>query len=195
MQTFTLGLGVWLRRLLSRSPLVRPTDRVEATAVMLIAVASVLTVPVAGAVGTAEYDRLAHAFAAQRLSYRAVEATVVQDSRAAPQPYEKPYLTEVGWNFAGVAHTAGIRTYRMSAGEQLTISVRESGELVEKVQTDEDAAAQAVIVALGVWSAVTGLGAATWLLLRLRLDHLRFAAWDRDLDDLADNGGRRNNPT
>lgn len=195
MQTFTLGLGVWLRRLVSRSPLIRLTDRVEAAVVALIVTASVLAIPIAGAVGTAEYDRLAHAYAAERLTHRTVDATVVRDSRSAPQPYEKPYLTDVSWNVAGVARTAEIRSYRMSAGDQVTISIDESGQLVDEVQTDEDAATQAVVVALGVWSAVSGFGLATWLLLRLRLDQLRFAGWDRDLDDLADNGGRRNNTT
>lgn len=143
MQTFTLGLGVWLRRLVSRSALVRVSDRVEAVTLVLVAAACLLMAPIAGAVGTAEYDRLARTYAAQRLSHRDVEAVAVHDSRLAPTPRQLPYLTEV-------------------------------------------------LVALGLWSGVSGVVVAAWLLLRIRLDRARFAAWDRELDDLADNGGRTN---
>jgi hypothetical protein len=37
-----------------------------------------------------------------------------------------------------------------------------------------------------------GFGVAVWGLLRRRLDRTRYADWDRELDDLADNGGRSN---
>ncbi|ADU00972.1 Rv1733c family protein [Mycolicibacterium gilvum] len=195
MQTFTLGFGVWLRRLASRSPLVRSTDRVEAAVMTLIVVAGVCAVPIAGAVGTAEYDRLTNSLAAERLTHREVDATVVRDSRTVSEPYETTYLTEIGWNVGSVARTAEITTTRKSAGDRLTIWVDDSGDLVRKGLTDGDAATQAVVGALGVWFAVTGLGVATWMLLRLRLDHLRSQNWDRELDDLADNGGRSNNTT
>lgn len=195
MQTFTLGFGVWLHRLVSRSPLVRSTDRVEATASALIVCVGVLAVPVAGAVGTAEYDRLANYFAAERLNYREVDATAVGDSEVMPEPYDASYRTEVGWTVDGVARTAEIETSRMGEGDRLTIWVDSSGNLPRKVHTEEDAAAQAVATALGVWFAVVGLGAAAWLLLRLRLDRARSATWDRDLRDLADDGGRSNNTT
>ena len=54
MQTFTLGFGVWLRRLASRSPLVRSTDRVEAAVMTLIVVAGVCAVPIARGGGAGE---------------------------------------------------------------------------------------------------------------------------------------------
>jgi hypothetical protein len=43
-----------------------------------------------------------------------------------------------------------------------------------------------------LWFAAVGVATAAWTVLRIRLDRLRYADWDRELDDLADNGGRTN---
>lgn len=193
MQTFTFGFGVWARRLAARNPLVRATDRLESVVVLAVAVLSILTVPVAGAVGTAEYDRLVQAFETQQLTLHEVDATAVQDSRDAPQPYQKRYLTELRWSFAGTVHADEIRTHRMSAGDRVTIWVDDAGARAGRPAVREDATVGAVSAALGVWTVVTGAGLAVWMAVRMRLIRARFAAWDRELDDLADNGGRANN--
>ncbi|CAN3127405.1 hypothetical protein ACNUDN_05815 [Mycobacterium sp. smrl_JER01] len=190
MQTFTFGLGVWARRLLARSPLVRATDRVEAVTLVLVVALSMLTVPIAGALGTAEYDRLVQVFASERLARHEVAATAVTDSREVPEPYGKAYVTEISWDFAGGTHTAEIRTTQRSAGDQVAIWVDDAGNRTIRVPSDSDAAAQAVVIALTLWSVVSGLGVAVWLVVRMRLDRLRFQAWDRDLGDLADREGR-----
>ena len=53
MQTFTIGLGrYWWMRALGRNPLVRRSDRVEALAVALAIVITVVATPIAGAIGT-----------------------------------------------------------------------------------------------------------------------------------------------
>ena len=52
MQTFTLTMGSWLRRLLVRNPLVRASDRIEAAAMCIALASAVLVIPVAGAFGT-----------------------------------------------------------------------------------------------------------------------------------------------
>ncbi|BBX18497.1 hypothetical protein CRI77_08420 [Mycolicibacterium duvalii] len=193
MQTFTFGVGVWMRRLVARNPLVRATDRVEAMVVVAVAALSILAIPVAGSVGTAEYDRLVHTFADQQLTRQSVDATAVQDSREAPQPYQRRYVTEIRWNFAGVTHTDEVRTNRMSAGDRLPIWVDETGAHAGPAPTAEDAVAGAVSAAMGFWTMVAGAGLAVWAAVRLWLVRARFSAWDRELDDLADNGGRANN--
>ncbi|UXA18986.1 hypothetical protein [Mycobacterium sp. SMC-4] len=193
MQTFTLGIGVWARRLAARNPLVRATDRMEAAVILLVATLSILAIPVAGAVGTAEYDRLMVTISEQQLTRQQVEATAVAESRAAPQPYQMRYLTAVEWEFAGTTHSDEIRTPRLSAGDSVPIWIDESGVRARPPLTGEDAAAAAVSSALGFWLVASALGVAVWLAVRLRLIHNRFQEWDRELDDLADNGGRANN--
>ncbi|OAN39856.1 hypothetical protein [Mycolicibacterium iranicum] len=193
MQVFTNGFGVWLRRLTARNPLVRVSDRFEALVLLAVGAVMILTVPVAGAVGTATYDRLSETFAAERLVRQEVDATAVADSREDPEPYQTLYVTTVAWTYNGVTHTDDIRTGRINAGDTVVISVDGEGKRAARVPTDDDAAAQAVLAALGLWSAVVTAAVASWLLLRMRLNRLRFTAWDRELDDLADNGGRANN--
>ena len=51
MQTFTLTMGSWLRRLLVRNPLVRASDRIEAAAIFIGIASAVLVVPVRGRPG------------------------------------------------------------------------------------------------------------------------------------------------
>ena len=192
MQTFTLGLGIWMRRLLARNPLVRISDRIEAIAVFGILTVALLAAPVAGAAGTAVHDSLVHTYAIAQLDRHQIRATATRDSRSAPQAYEKPFLTQIQWQAAGATHSDEIRSGDMKAGQQLDIWVNTAGERTTAPPTDRDAAAQAVVAALAVWSTAVGVAVAAWAALRLRLDRLRYSAWDRELDDLADNGGRTN---
>ncbi len=192
MQTFTFGLGLWFRRLLTRHPLVRLSDRIEAASLLLILVVALLAVPVAGAAGTAVHDDLVHSFAAQRAERQQIEATVLRDSRPAAQAYENPYVTPIQWQFNGATHTADVRTPKRKAGEHVSIWIDSGGNRTPQPPTDHDAAVQAVIAAMAVWSMAVGSTVTGWAVLRLRLDRSRYSAWDRDLDDLADNGGRTN---
>lgn len=181
------GPGVWLRRLVGRNPLVRGTDRVEAVVRALIVALAVLAVPVAAATGTAVHDDLVHTFAAQRLERQRVEATVVGVSAARVQPYEVPDVAEIAWEFRGSEHTAEIPVYDSAVGDRVPVWVDEAGNRTGAVPTDSDAVAQAILAALVQWLLVVGIACGAGLALRLRLDALRAAAWDRELDDLASN--------
>lgn len=192
MHMFTLGLGSWWRCLRGRNPLVRVSDRVEAATGLLVIVVALLAAPVAGAMGTAAHDSLVHRYAADRAARQQVAATVTADSTLAPLAYEEPFLTPVRWEFARAVHTAEVRTYHMKAGEHVTIWIDTKGDRIAKPLTDDNAATQAVVTGFGLWFAAVGVASAIWTVLRLRLNRSRSAAWDRALDDLADNGGRTN---
>jgi hypothetical protein len=193
MQTVTLNMGSWLRRLVVRNSLVRASDRIEATAIFVGLASAVLVVPFAGALGTAIYDNRVHAFTAERLAVHEVEATATQDSSVTRLPYQSSVLTPLQWQFAGHTHTNIVSTPGdMEVGERTSIWVDAAGDRVERLPSDLDAALEAVMAAFGLWVAVAGGGAAGWALLRPRLNRMRYAAWDRELDDLADNGGRTN---
>ncbi|MFG1930702.1 hypothetical protein ACGFK1_08585 [Mycobacterium sp. NPDC048908] len=196
MQTFTLTLGSWSRRLLAGNALVRTSDRVEAVAMLLALLFAILAVPVAGALGTAVYDNRIHVFADERMARHEVQATATHDSSVTALPYQSSYVSEVHWEFAGQLHTGVASTRnRMKVGDQTSVWVDAAGEFTPPPRGDKDAAAEAVMTALGLWVAVAGAAAAAYALLRSRLNHLRHAAWDRELDDLADNGGRTNHNT
>ncbi|MDY6997537.1 MAG: hypothetical protein SW019_13120 [Actinomycetota bacterium] len=199
MQNFTLGFGVWMQRLVGKNPLVRRSDRVETATILLAFVVAVLAVPVAGAVATAVHDDLAHTYAVQRSDRTEVAATVTEDSVSTSQVSDSA-RTRIRWEFGGATHDDEVRTANLRAGDHVTIWVDPAGRRVPEPLTDEDAISQAVVVALSGWFVVVGAGVAGWAVVRTRLDHARYDAWDRELDGLAgghfgdpgDDGGRTN---
>ncbi len=190
MQTFTLGPGGWLRCLVARNPLVRLSDRVEALAILLILLLSVLAVPVAGAFGTAIDDSLTRRYEMERATRQVVTATVTDDSMLAPQAYAKQFVTPVRWIVDGIGHDGEFRTDHMTTGEQMSIWVDTRGEPTSHPLPDEAAATEAVVTGFGLWFTAVGVLAAAYTVLRSRLNRSRRAAWDRALEDLADGGGR-----
>lgn len=191
MQTFTLGLGVWVHRLLARNPLVRRSDRVETFAILLTVVAAVLTIPLAGAIGTAVHGDLVQKFATHRAERTTVQAVAMHDSVAAGQVADQSFRTQIRWEFGGSVHTGTVRTVELAAGAPVTIWIDDDGDRVPAPLTDEDAASQAVVTAVTIWITVVGVAVGGWALLRYRLDRARYADWDRGLDDLT-GGGRTN---
>jgi hypothetical protein len=186
MQTFTLTMSNWVRRLIARNPLVRASDRLEAASMLAVLVAMALVVPFAGALGTAIYDSRAHAFAFERSGLQQVEATAVHDSAFARLPYDASHVTALQWNSAGRTHTDVVNTEdNMKAGQRTLVWVDDQGTVTTHPRTDEDAAAEAVIGAFVLWATVAGVGVAAVALMRRALNKARYAAWDRALDDLA----------
>jgi hypothetical protein len=53
METFTLDLPRWMRRIREHNPLLRTSDRIEALTLVVAVVVAVLAAPFAGAVATA----------------------------------------------------------------------------------------------------------------------------------------------
>jgi hypothetical protein len=195
-QTYPLTIGSWLRRLVARNPLVRASDRVEAAVIFVALVAAVLVIPVVGAVGTATYDSRVHTYAAQRSAIHQVDAIAMRDTSVTRLPYESSFLTPLQWQLAGQTHSDTFSTPRhMKVGEHTSIFVDAAGDRADAPPTHTDAAIDAVMAALDLWAAVAGTGVAAWALLRLRLNRVRYATWDRELQILADSGGRRNRNT
>ena len=58
----------WIARPLSRNPLLRAADRLEALIILVVIVGWLLVVPVTGAVGTAIYDGRHRLYAEEALS-------------------------------------------------------------------------------------------------------------------------------
>jgi hypothetical protein len=189
MEIFTLNVGSWVRRLVTRGPLVRTSDRIEAAAVFLVLLVALLAVPVVGAVGTTRYDSRAHAYASQRLTSHEIDATTTQDSLPSTLPYQNTFLTQVQWQFAGRQHAGTIATpAEMKRGDHKRIWIDAEGNRIVAPPTDRDAAIDAVSVAGAAWLFIVSVGATGLMVLRHQLDQRRYAEWDRELADLGDNG-------
>src|SRR6476661_9237263 len=106
MDTFALHLPRWpaVVRLLGRGPLVRATDRIESLVVVLAVVVSLVTIPIAAAVGTAAYDSRRAGYAEQADTRHTVAATVTDVP--ASQIVRTGTTTVVArWTAAGADHT------------------------------------------------------------------------------------------
>lgn len=194
METFTLNAGTWIRRLVTRGPLVRTSDRIEAAVTFLVLALVVLAIPVAGAMGTTAYDTRAHEYAAQRLSSHHVDAITTDGSAPSKMRPQDAFVTPVQWQFAGKHHIDTIVTpVRLKPGDQKSIWVDAAGNRTVAPLTDHDAAIDAASIAIASWLVVAAVGTAVLVVVRSRVNRRRYAGWDRELEDLADNGRTNHN--
>lgn len=144
-------------RAVSRNPLVRRADRIEAAVLaVLIALVVLIGVPFAAASGQAVYESLTHRSAAELQQAKRVAAVVV-----APTPTKGP----------------------LPPGTRLEFVVDRDGHLLDSAP-DVRAAIGSGAVGFTVW---LGLAAAAWAVLRvirMALDRARSAAWAGELDRL-----------
>jgi hypothetical protein len=193
MQTLRLGFRRWRRCLGARNALIRRSDRRQARALLIVIVLSLIVMTAAAAAGSAVYDGRVQTFAAERLARHQIAVLATANSTPANVGYSKYQVTPVRWNFGHDTHTDQLlTTHTVKAGVSQSIWVDSGGNQVEAPRLDQDAVAEAVAAALALWLGFTGVGAGAWLILRSRLDRSRYADWDKDLDDLADEGGRTN---
>lgn len=192
MQNLTLGLEKWVQCLVARNRLVRTSDRAEAAGILLIIAFALMVAPFAGAVGTATHDSLTHQSAIDRGERQVVPATVTADSTFAAPTSRDQFITPVRWQFANTERTDLVRSDYMKAGQRMDIWVDRKGGHTAPPLTEEAAAAEAIATGFGLWFAAVGVFATAWIVLRMRLNRLRYAAWDRALRDLVDNDGRTN---
>ncbi|GAA3066129.1 Rv1733c family protein [Streptomyces glomeratus] len=175
------GAGAWLWRW-RRNPLRRGSDRLEAW-LLLGTWALVLLAGVLG--GRTVAGAVAHALAAHRAESQAARAVLTQDAVRTPWPRSEDggggVWTQVRWTASGVPHT-GMAKVRpgTKAGTAVTVWTDNSGDLISRPATGDQARAQAAVV-----GALAGMGAAGGVLvcgrlLRRRLDRRRMEAWDRE---------------
>ncbi len=194
METFTIGLRrPWWVGALGRNALVRRSDRIEAIAVVLAVLFSVLAIPVAAAIGTSVHDQRARTYAQEAQNRHQVTATATADGHAAAQLRTIVFFAEATWSEAGRTHRGDVEwPGRAKAGDHQTIWVNDKGDLAAPPSPSSRADSEAVSVALVVWLAVTEAAAGLAYLVRHRLDRRRYAQWDREINASHNNKGRRN---
>ncbi|MCV7378488.1 hypothetical protein BST11_10975 [Mycobacterium alsense] len=183
METFTVPLPRRLfRRLFGRSPLIRASDRVEALVLVLAVAVSLLTVPIAAAVGTATYDARSRLYAEQAQNRHAVIATVT-GSAGRENPESSTVMVPAQWYAAGAEHTGDVLTQRGArVGDEIEIWVDSEGSPIGRpAMTALD---EAVSSAMAIWCAVTLSAVAVYAGARVALDRRRDDQWQRDFDRL-----------
>ena len=194
METFTFGLGNrWWVRALGRNPLVRRSDRIEALVLCLAAVIAVVSIPIAGAIGTFVHEDRTRLYAEEAQSRHQVTATAVEDGTVVTQQRSVSFTAPAAWSVAARDHTE-IVTWSGPAkvGDQQTIWVNADGAKVEPPSPSSRAAVDAVAIAISVWLGVAAALAGLVYLVRCGLDYRRHAQWDWELNASRQNDGRTN---
>lgn len=195
MDSFTLDLRrCWIVRALGRSPLVRTSDRVEALVILLVFVLALVTVPFAGAIGTAAYETLGRAYASESLTRHTVAATAIEDSTVtAEQAMGPTFRVKVRWHAGGAQHVDWVELlpHEVKPGDRLDIWVDNDGRQVGPPTPMWRAGVEAVLVATATWVTAVAGAAGLSALMRTRLRRRRYRGWDRQWHALARDGGGR----
>ena len=182
----------WWLRVLGHHPLVRSTDRIEAFAKAAVVAMVLLALPFACALGTSVHDRSAADYTRRSSSQYELAATATDDSVRLLEPYQVRTRTPVRWIVDGEPHDDVVTSSEsFKAGDRVTIWVDDRGNRVRALTPHWEPVIDAVCVALSLWLATIGLGLALLVVLCHQLRQRRFAMWERELNDLASDGGSR----
>ncbi|MBJ8341317.1 hypothetical protein JGU71_20745 [Antrihabitans sp. YC3-6] len=154
----------------SRNPLMRATDRLYFTAVIVAVVVFAASVPICAAVGTAAYSSRSAELAADRATKHEVEATVVGVAPAISPEDVRTGAAGVTSTNAEVSWTVDGQTFRSSKrvpgavakGDHVSIWLDSAGERVDAPLPTSDAAAFAIScamlgIALSAFALLAGL--------------------------------------
>ncbi|UNN05142.1 hypothetical protein [Rhodococcus opacus] len=167
----------WRLRPWSRNHLMRPSDRIEATLMLLTAAVILLLIPVAAAFGTATHTRLEQQTQALRADMHQVPAVLLEDTYLAPdtpeytiRPAGSQHTARARWTTPGGERTAAVPTDTPAqAGQTITISVDADGNLTGPIPDSRENTVLAATAASGVWALTAGT-----LLLSTALAHRLF---------------------
>ncbi|NDV06674.1 hypothetical protein GXW84_19465 [Rhodococcus sp. IEGM 248] len=154
----------WRLRPWSRNHLMRPSDRIEATLILLTAAVVLLLIPVAAAFGTATHTRLEQQAQALRAGFHQVPAVLLEDIYLAPDTPEYSILpagtqntARARWTTPGGDHVAAVPTDTPAqAGQTITISVDADGNLTGPIPDSRENTVLAVTAACGLWTLTAG---------------------------------------
>ncbi|KXX57928.1 Rv1733c family protein [Rhodococcus sp. LB1] len=167
----------WRLRPWSRNHLMRPSDRYEATLILLIAAVVLLLIPVAAAFGTVTHTRLEHQTHTLRAGVHHLPAVLLEDTYPAPdipdyalRPAGTQNTARARWTTPHGERTAAVPTDTPAkAGQAITISVDADGNLTGPIPDSRENTALAVTAACGVWALTAGA-----VLLAAALAHTLF---------------------
>ncbi|MGE2719300.1 Rv1733c family protein [Mycolicibacterium celeriflavum] len=188
MQTVPCGWWHWrMIQALGRNPLVRMTDRVETLVIAMAVTASLIAIPVAGAMATAIHEERGRAYVAEAQHRQSADATVTATSPTLRGTDVS--VVQANWQYAGVHRTERFRWESpVKVGQTIEISVYPDGRRAPPLDPWWRAGVDASIAAVSFWLAVTAVAAMFVGVARPCLRRMRYAAWDREIASLADGG-------
>jgi hypothetical protein len=184
----------WVLRLLTRNPLLRPVDRVEGWAVLLVVGSLVAAVFLAFHVSDRVTLSEAAAIKREVATRHSVQAGVVAPAERRQQGAATTFWAHLQWFNGSETQDATIRVpHSVKPGDHVQIWLDDHSDVTSAPRSPDDAAASGTGAGILLWSVLAGLG--IWLLTLLRkvLDRRRYRAWDQALVELAGYGGSPHN--
>jgi hypothetical protein len=190
MQAFKLTPTRWpIIRAFGANPLVRISDRIEATAVISAVAISLLAAPVAGAIGTTVHDARSRVYAEEAHTRQPIRAIITTARHSAPltRPYPNTTIIQARWHAQGIDHVDTFGSNRaVTVGDQIDIWVNDTGERVRPPTPGAKAVIDAVWVGVLLWLGAVGAAAALVAVVRWRLDCRHETDWEREIEGLFD---------
>jgi hypothetical protein len=183
----------WHVRALGFNPLIRVTDRLEALAVLAVAITALIAIPTASQAGNLLYDSDVRTADQQAQSRHAVQAVVVEGTTRLPTDLEGSGFDDSAYVRAQWREGTEVRTEQVvspetvKAGEPLTVWLDDTGKVVAAPLTKDDAEVNAVAAGGMVWIVVVVCSALAAIVIRRGLDRARDRTWERELRLLAHN--------
>jgi hypothetical protein len=195
VENFAIRPMTWpVLRGLSRNPLIRTSDRIEAAVVALAILLVFIAAACAGVLGTIIHDTETQNFRQQAQTRHAVVATAVVDSKPAVSSQTTASTVFARWQVNGIDHSDVLGwDFVVKAGEPLPIWVGADGNRVDRPTPLERAVADALTAAVVGWLIVVLAAAQLVCAVRAHANRMRDTQWDRDIRCLVDDDGGRTN--
>lgn len=187
LESFTVRLPRWpIFGLLSRNPLVRRSDRIEALVSALAVVVLLLAVPVAAAVGTVVHDSRRDVYAEQAQTRQVVPATITDETAAQKISRTGDATMQARWSAAGTEHRGAVKAPSATKpGDHVAVWVDNNGVLADEPTPTSRAAVDAVTAAVLMWASVAAAAAILVAGTRAVCDRIRAIGWQHEIDTLA----------
>ncbi len=195
MDSFAIRPTTWpVLRVVSRNPLMRLIDRIEAAVVPLALLLVIVATACAGVLGTFIHDAEKQKYLQESENRYTVIATALADStpRALPSSADSNVLAR--WRANGIDHIDSIAwDHRVKAATSLSIWVNADGNRVDAPTPVARAAADAVFIAFVAWWVTVSAIAQIVGVVRAHIARSLDAQWERGIRHLLDGENGRAN--
>ncbi|AZG46645.1 putative membrane protein [Gordonia insulae] len=172
-----------IMRLISGSPLIRRTDRVQALATCLAALVALIAIPLAVQVEDEVHTVRSAEIAEHARTTQAVEATAVEDSAVILAEGQTGTTVTARWTFASFPHRQVVSVDKavVHTGDHFTVWVDPRGHATHEPLSESEAGVGAALTAVAFYGAALTLCALFVLSVRTIVGRHRGRAWDAAL--------------
>lgn len=175
-----------------RNRLATTGDRVEGAVLVVTVLVVLLTIPVAAATGSEIYGTQKEQVAEEQRTRHRVDAVLMEDAPPTIGASERGGVVESGpvpamWRLPnGMARQGTVQAhYDAKAGATVPIWINENGDLSVAPLTTEGAAINGTVLALLLWSGVSGAMALLYLATRFAHKRIRLRRWASEWERIA----------